>query len=153
MADAASFKRMRPTLLIAKLRRMPHLCSIILKRVIARRLQSKFLSVKTIGYISFEMEKSIYKGSWVRPYCVDENKMMGNEFVNFHVCKVKNPENHKFPCGRALKNGPRYGTSSLLRHLKSVHPTDVEISEELRVRNIKNGQKVFHYNNLIYYYN
>ena len=73
------------------------------------------------------MEKSMNKGSWVRPYFMDENKKIGNKIVKFHVCKVKDPENHNLPCGRAFKNGPKHGTSSLLRHLKSVHPTDVEI--------------------------
>ena len=98
------------------------------------------------------MEKSMNKGSWVRPYFVTGNKMVGDEAVQYHIFQVKYPENHNLPCGRAFKHGPRFGTSSLLRHLTKVHPTDDEISEELRLRNIENnGQKVFHNNNLIYY--
>ena len=87
---------------------------------------------------------------WVRSYFVTENRMVGGVVEKYDVCQVKNPENGNLPCGKAYKNGPKYGTSSLLRHLTNVHPTDDEISEGLRLRNINNdGQTVFHYNNLI----
>ena len=91
----------------------------------------------------------------MRSYFVTENRMVGDEVVKYDVCQVKNPENKNLPCGKAYKksiqNGIQYETSSLLRHLTKVHPTDDEISEELRSRNINNdAQTVLHYNNLIY---
>ena len=86
----------------------------------------------------------------MRSNFVTENRMVGDEVEKYEVCQVKNPENANLPCGKGYKNGPKYGTSSLLRYLTKVHPTDDKISKELRLRNINNdGQTVFHYNNLI----
>ena len=95
----------------------------------------------------------LFVKSWVRSYFVSENRVVDGEVRRFDVCQVKNPENGNLPCGRAYKSDPnkKYGTSGLRYHLKQKHSTDPQISYELRLRNINHGgQKVFHYNNLIY---
>ena len=134
-ADAASFKRMRPTLLlITKLRRIPHLCSIILRGIIARRLQSKG--------ISFSDNNSLFCSKW-QNLCVKEVGCVLILWakIRWWVMKLWNLMSVRWKTQKTrICHSPKNGTS-LICHLTNVHPTYDEISEELRVHNIDNDDR------------
>ena len=133
--DAASFKRMRPTLLlITKLRRIPHLCSIILRGIIARRLQSKG--------ISFSDNNSLFCSKW-QNLCVKEVRCVLILWakIRWWVMKLWNLMSVRWKTQKTrICYSPKNGTS-LICHLTNVHPTYDEISEELRVHNIDNDDR------------